>query len=96
MDGLLNKYEAFCSQPNFLLLQEAMCRMQSCKTADRMRTAADSFYMMHFAEVRSNETNICMFALYIIFLGGFVCYFEAAESDRRMKCQRPKRATFVD
>jgi len=57
MDGLLNKYEAFYFQPNFLLLQEAMFRMQSYKIADRMRTAADSFHMMHFAELRSNETN---------------------------------------
>jgi len=95
MDGLLNKYDAFCCQPNFLLLlEEEMFRMQVYKIADRLRMAADSFHMMHFVDVFFiNETSKNM---YVFSLCYFFFSFEAAESDRRVQCQPSHSATFVD
>jgi len=80
----------------FFLLQEAMFRMQACKIADRLLTAADSFHMMHFGDVSFLKWNKQKYAC-LLFMLLFV-WFEAAESERRMKCQQSHThcAMFVD
>ena len=64
--------------------------MQAYKIADRLRTAADSFHMMHFAYVCLYETNENM---HVCSLRCFFFRFEAVESDRRMQCQQLQYST---